>query len=99
MATDPDIVDPTPAAYWHHDTRDGSVWCNHLAGDKSACSNEGGEWEPLYRSSVIGSLRSELAAEKARTATLEALLVTLLNADDATRDELLLAEARTEVPR
>jgi hypothetical protein len=57
----------------------------------------------------VESLRSELAAEKARTATLEALvtrLTTWLDGEPCDRscfhcDEshALLAEARTEVPR
>jgi hypothetical protein len=62
----------------------------------------------------VESLRSELAAEKARTATLEALVTRLVRHLAAVHDDLngpgepcspvcqvdaLLAEARTEVPR
>jgi hypothetical protein len=49
----------------------------------------------------IMRLRSELAAEKARTATLEALVSRLADAADTwpCLDDDLLAEARTEVPR
>jgi hypothetical protein len=49
----------------------------------------------------VESLRSELAAEKARTATLEALVSRLADAADTwpCLDDDLLAEARTEVPR